>query len=470
MTSKLNILFPVETINRELDFRLFLACLCVNRKNRIFVGQSGAINRLVPQMRGGIYLGKDIFTGEPFPRVDISNYILLKQQQFKFIQLGEEGIPFVGDEKSWREALKIELNPNYLCEDDYVCTWGEFQSDFYKSRQPACQNNIYPTGHPRFDLYKPSYRSFFAADANKIREKYGEFILINTNLSYANNSLGLVDIFSTRHGYVPTNYEARTKVIENWGYSSNVLIDFVKLINRLSKEFPEEKFIIRPHPGEDWSFYQNIFNQVENVLVVHEGSVAQWLLACKLMIHDGCTTAIEAFLSGTPIINFKPVSSEKHNIFIPNSLGTKCFTDDEVIDSIKMILSDKKDALKQKDSLDSMVPKLMANFKQDCFQSVTNLIKKVESKIHNEKTPIIWNKQRSLWQERTRTSLVDTYLTISPLFGNPKDNARRSYRQQQFYGFSKKSIDSRMNRIQNILDTKVDYKIFGKNLLLIELK
>lgn len=309
MKNKLNILFPIETINRELDFRLFLATLCASRENRIFVGQSGTINRLIPRMKGGIFLGRTVFTGAPFPYANFSEYVFLKKRGFKLIHLSDEGGTYPGGENEWRAGWKVEINPNYLCEDDYICTWGEMQEEFYKSRQPACENNIHSTGHPRFDLYKPKYRAFFEPEANKIREKYGDFVLINTNLTFANDYNGPAQIFSDFYHYFPKDYSARTRVIEGWAYASQVLTSFIKLINRLSHEFPSLKFIIRPHPGEDRSFYETIFKQFDNVLVKHEGSVTPWLQACKLMIHEGCTTGVEAFLSGTPVIIYKTVST-----------------------------------------------------------------------------------------------------------------------------------------------------------------
>ena len=39
MPRRTDILFPIETINRELDFRLWLACLHASPHRRIFIGQ-----------------------------------------------------------------------------------------------------------------------------------------------------------------------------------------------------------------------------------------------------------------------------------------------------------------------------------------------------------------------------------------------------------------------------------------------
>jgi hypothetical protein len=61
MQNKTNILFPIEITNRELDFRLFLAVYCAQPQHRIFVGEYNAIQRVMENSRGGLYVGKNIF-------------------------------------------------------------------------------------------------------------------------------------------------------------------------------------------------------------------------------------------------------------------------------------------------------------------------------------------------------------------------------------------------------------------------
>jgi hypothetical protein len=53
MQNKVNLLFPIEIMNRELDFRLFLAAYCARPNNRIFIGQTDAIYRVISTPRVG---------------------------------------------------------------------------------------------------------------------------------------------------------------------------------------------------------------------------------------------------------------------------------------------------------------------------------------------------------------------------------------------------------------------------------
>ena len=53
------------------------------------------------------------------------------------------------------------------------------------------------------------------------------------------------------------------------------------------------------------------------------------------MIHNGCTTGIEAYLCDNPAIAYTPAVSERFGDALPNKLSICCVTDNEVIEAIK---------------------------------------------------------------------------------------------------------------------------------------
>jgi surface carbohydrate biosynthesis protein len=122
---------------------------------------------------------------------------------------------------------------------------------FYRSLNPPCKENIQTTGHPRFDLYKPKHRAFYDADVQRIKNTYGEYVLINTNFSFVNNRNGSRVSFSSRFFYGdPKEGSARLDHIHHWAHTSRTLINFVTLVMRLSIEMPHLNFVIRPHPSK----------------------------------------------------------------------------------------------------------------------------------------------------------------------------------------------------------------------------
>ena len=206
----MNILLPIETINRELDFKLVLGSLLSNGKHRIYIGQHDFLIKLLPKMYGGVYIGKNIF----HKRSDLEDgkvYHLLKKHGFDIIYLHEEGAVFTGTESDWKQVISRQYSLDYFDENDVVCVWGNFQRDFDQSR--GSNAPIVTTGHPRFDLYKPKWQQIYKSTVNSIKQKYGDYILVNGNYSGANHGLGVEYLFSDKGNYTIDDPETRLKRI-----------------------------------------------------------------------------------------------------------------------------------------------------------------------------------------------------------------------------------------------------------------
>lgn len=465
MNNDVPIFFPVETINRELDVRLFLACAYVRPKHRIFVGFHGVIYSLARRMRGGLFVGKH-FLLKAAARESYARYHALKDRAFLCVHLDEEGAVYPGNEENWQHRLSWLLDPCALSAEDYVCTWGDFQRDYYLSLDPSCAANIRTTGHPRFDLYKLPYRRYFDADATRLKEKYGDFILINGNFTIANNGLGLQETFSERCGYYPTEQivagatGTRRQYFELWASVAHVTVNFVRLVNRLSLEFPNVNIVIRPHPTEDWDYYRIIFNGVPNVHVEHTGSVAPWLLACAVVIHDGCTTAIEAYLNETPIINYRSVEDVAQEFFLPSIFGFKLSTEGDVVEKVRALLREPRTDPPSAD-FSGTAHDLLANLTRDAFGPFMDVMCEAEAHLG----PSVC---RSRWRidldESIRSAINTAKAVVRPLFPD-KQRDYTFFTKNVFGGFTESDIEQRLASIQTILQKPVQYTYYSDSLI-----
>lgn len=327
-TGKNLLLFPVETTVRELDFRLILAALCARTDREILVGEHELLFALSMRMRNAVIVLKNI-TGGKRPW----KYRRYKVNGMRIVQLDEEGAIFEGEKDNWRKELNDRLIIGQLEPDDFVCTWGPFQADHFHKLAPERVNQIIPTGHPRLDLGKEPYRRLFAAEAERLRSLHGRFILINTNL-LANNALG-PDVLLRHYKVPPEDAELRGHFIGQYAHEAARKGAFIDLINALSDTFPDREIIIRPHPGEDIRLYQALLPYIPRTTVTRSGSLHAWLLSASVIIHGGCTTAIEGYLCGTPVINFQPLVDSRYDIRLPNMLGVSCRSQKEVIGAIQ---------------------------------------------------------------------------------------------------------------------------------------
>lgn len=453
----MNILLPIETINREIDFKIVLAGLLANNDNTIFIGQHDFLNTLGSYFNNGLYVGKNIF----HKRSEIENgeiYKQLKEKNIDIIYLHEEGAVFKGQKDHWKKVLSNQYNLKFFDHNDAVCVWGNFQKDYDESR--SANLDIFSTGHPRFDLYKKKWRKYFKSEIAELKKRYNNFVLINGNYSTYNHGLGLEYILSPKAGYVASDDKNRIEKIDFIEYSGSQCLSMIQLTHHLAKKFPEKNFIYRPHPSENQKFYETFFNGVKNIFVKHEGSVSAWIFASEAIIHDGCTTAIEASFADKPVINYKPISNEDNDIWFPNQLGIKCTSREEVYNIINNLQNFSFDIEKLESK--ELIKDLMSNYKKDSFDALTEVINNKLKDKNNHPTTFPNSAMIKKEYLKTQTKKKIYYLK------NSKARSAYNYHSRKFYGFDKKYIHDKFKSLEEILGKQ--FKLKYHNPYLIEIK
>ncbi|MCP2043678.1 surface carbohydrate biosynthesis protein [Pontibacter sp. HSC-36F09] len=452
----MNILLPIETINREIDFKIVLASILASNDHNIFIGQHDFLMSLLPKMKGGVYIGKNLFSR----RSDLEKgkkYSELKKKGFDIIYLHEEGAVYAGDEQNWEQVLKQQYDLRFFDEQDRICVWGDLQKRIDIQRSNGL--NIFVTGHPRFDLYKKEWNSYFSNDVEKIKTEYNSYILVNGNYGVANHGLGVSYVFSDAFSYKVDDIDARLKRVGFFSYSTKQLVSIIELTHQLAVRYPNKKIIYRPHPSESYKYYEAVFGGISNIIVNHVGPVGPWILGAEAVIHDGCTTAIEASLANIPVINYKPHTSNEHDIWLPNQLGKQATSFNEVCNLLDNVLQ--FDFSFSKIESVEKVYDLFYNFEGDSFERFINI---VESKINEKKdkseSPSSSFINKNYLIQKAKTSLASV---IS------KESGRKiNYHRNKFYGFDKEVVSSKFKQAGKVLGKQIDYKLH--NPFLIEIR
>jgi len=455
------ILFPIESIVRELDYKLMLASMYANKGNIIFIGQHDYIYEMSKYITKGMYLGKNLFSiREDGTWQD--RHSILKSKGFSIIHLDEEGAVYWGDEKTWRRRLNKRMDVGKIKFDDYICTWGIFQKRHYEHVTAANSNNIFNTGHPRFDmLLNKKYAALYKKEVHEITLKYGDFVLIPTAFAWFNNPQGYKDSFSKRWNFsYDGSIEAYKEQIENWSYSGKMFCEYINMALSLSAKFPNINFIIRPHPAEDIIPYISAFSKINNIHIEKDNNIAPWLLACKVLIQDGCTTAIEGFFAGKKVINFQLENNRSHQMFLPSVVSDQKTSIDSVIKSIQKILIDENlDKVVINDKAKSLLKNFSIN--NNSFLNIINVMDKASKSIESS---TINRFNFGLFRARYKTFLLLKKI-IRPLF---KDK----YRQYKIYkstfpGLNKKNIEEKVNKINEITGNGIEFNYINENLIAI---
>ena len=445
-------LFPIETINREIDVRLFLAVMLASTERRIIVGKSDSLHALLPHLHDGIYVGKDIFESR-FP-TDISRYLTMKRQGFSLIHLHEEGAVYRGAEPEWRNALNSILDISVLQSDDVACAWGDYQGDHYRQQRPPGGARVAVTGHPRFDIYKPDLRAYLKEDIERIRREFGSYILVNTNFSISNHWLGIERTMSS--GAAIDRRAA-------WVHSTRVLTSFVSLVEGMARALPSTMIVVRPHPSENLNFYSTMFGGLERVRVLHKGPAAPWIGGASVVIHDGCTTGIEAYFSDVPVIPFVPVRDDKRDYFLPNALGHICYSQDEVLDVVKRIVIEGRFSTGIS-HIPSRALALLKNFESSSFDLLIDTIHAAEDRLGTvSKSPSLSDLARVHRRYRSRER---GRRALGMLWNSRR--RRYSYYRSKFYGMGQRDVSERISRISRILGKNVVVSRLSKDVLVVE--
>ncbi|HOX57763.1 MAG TPA: hypothetical protein P5205_06060 [Candidatus Paceibacterota bacterium] len=450
------VLFPVEIVARELDFRLVLAALCARADTQIVIGRQHLLQKLLLRLRGGLFVGK----GLAFWKTD-KDYRKYKDRDFRTIFLHEEGGIYEGTEKDWAKATHEILDVEKTEPEDYVCPWGEFQADCYRSRQPKCAPHIIVTGHPRFDLCTRRYRPLYQDEVDALKKRFGKFILINCNFYWA-NAKGIDSILHF-YGVKPEERERRTYYLDQVCVSMSKWTRFLQMVNHLSDRFAEFQIVVRPHPAENIHLYTPLLRYVPRVTVTREGGVQPWLLASAVVIHDGCTTAIEAYQAGAPVINFRPVKDDRFDIVLPNLVGIRCETEAQVEQTLRQLLADGASGSSVAPENAGRIKSLIHNFgsQQDSFETLAGIIHGVLDEIApTQVTGVL----PVLGRQRFKDALWRLLQPLDPVAWQRRLGKRdRGY--QKFPPLRREELEHKLRRIQEITGRRVSMRFHSSQLL-----
>lgn len=318
------ILFPVETINRELDYRIVLACLVADNHNRVFLGSTRAVNALIGDLPGSLYAGKNVFQ-TLFP-TNLELYNELKRQKSSLLWLHEEGAVFCGSEDDYKKQLSLQIDGSILSTDDAIGAWGVFQQEYYSSSIRLGGPEVILTGHPRFDLPKEMFRPYWLPFTEQVAQDWAPFVLINTNLVAANPNRSQSTLVNPKRPRSSPEDQVR------------MTTDLCRQIAILAKRQRHLRFIIRSHPSESNQRYSDFFGALTNVAIIHDGPVLPWIQAASLVVHSGSTTGIESWLSDKPTIAFNPEYASHSRSRIANAFGQQIVEPEDLVDSVDSVL------------------------------------------------------------------------------------------------------------------------------------
>lgn len=317
-----DLILPVENQVRELDAKLLLACSAAQRGYSVILGSKTEIDQTIYRFTtGSIYLAKS------FAPVNLKMLRILNELGHRILAWDEEGlVHYPPNIYFGRRFTKEALN--YI---DRIIAWGEDYAELLTQYQKPFPTSIAIAGNPRGDLLRKELRPLFAGQVKTLQEQYGNYLLVNTNFPSVNSfdpklntcfddpsaPLGLGLGLGSRGmpaEFARGRYSHLTKILEH----------FKELLPWLATTYPNHTIVLRPHPSENHDLWKTETVGFSNIVVESRGNVIPWILGSSMLIHNGCTTGVEAFAMSKPTISYEPLQDATYDNHLPSDLSTQC--------------------------------------------------------------------------------------------------------------------------------------------------
>jgi surface carbohydrate biosynthesis protein len=321
------LIIPVEEQVREFDAKLLLACVAAERGFPVILGSRTHVHFRIASLPRGIYLAKSMRS------LSEVMFSIIRNLGNDIMAWDEEALLHAPPDQYYRRRISAKA----LGMVSTLFAWGPENAELFRECPDYHGAPIHVTGNPRFDLLRRELRPYFADEAEQIRSRFGDFILINTNFGVLNhyfpNLTSLKPVQAAGKAARGDDYRAGLA-----RHRHAIFTHFQKLVPMLADAFPSRAIVVRPHPVENHAPWLSAAKDCRNVHVVHEGSVLAWLQAAAALIQNSCTTGVEGYLLGVPYIAYQPVQSERFDRYLSNSLGYRAVNFEEVCARLCAIL------------------------------------------------------------------------------------------------------------------------------------
>ena len=447
------LLIPVENQVRELDPKLLLACVAAKRGFSSVIGSRRELEFRIDSYPKSVYLGKSM------TRRSLLFFRMARKFGHEIVTWDEEALVHLPPDTYFSRRL----HPEAIKLVSHLFAWGQDNVELWRQYEhlpPALP--IHNTGNPRNDMLRPEMHSFYQEEVQALKRQYGDFILINTNFNHVNAFGADMNLFQPvkKPGELAKFGRAARGMSRQyaqglWDHKHAVFKSFQQLIPKIDETFPDLNIIIRPHPTERHDVYKEIAARSSRVHVTNDGNVVPWILATKVVLHNGCTTGVEAFVMGVPAISYRESISEDYdNGFyrLPNAVSHQCFNFEQLQQTINQIIAGHV-GVADGDERQALIEHYLAsrNGPLACEKMVDVLA--AQQDLEENNNPSIWVRI----QRRLIADGYHLYKRLKPML--PGSHNRPEFQKHRYPGISLEGLKGKIESMQEILKDTTRIKV-----------
>ena len=318
------IYIAIENWKRESDSRIYFATKAAAKGFEVYFAKKSEMYSLLKYLESGIIILKSFgpMNSKIIDESKKRGHIILSWDEEIFISTDLE------------ETINRRVYEDNLKKIEKFFLVGEREKDTIKKLFPSHKNKLLVTGHPRQEILKKNINKIFDKEANEIKKKYGNFILLVSSFNGMNQIVA--DNQIDRH-FASLIKELPEATIESYKRRLNferINLEFIiRFLKIFSKKYPQKKIIIRPHPAERINIWENICKDLKNVECIFDHiPTNSWMKASELSINSNCTTFFEAYMMNVNALNLFPAQGFEDLEFpILNEIADKVTNIDQLL-------------------------------------------------------------------------------------------------------------------------------------------
>lgn len=308
----MNIYITVEHQNREFNGRLALALQCAALNAHVLIGEQ---NNLFYMARRGVIPPGTFYLksiAPTFHRVRVMRE--LKAKGFNIATIDEEG-GFLAS--SYDKFLQTRFSKETVALTDKIFCWGDFDKNSICQAFPEAEGRTFNFGNPRVDIWAIPFRKKTGQEnPGATPPKRTKKILIPTNASGIVSGKGLLqNLLFEKERSGNLSLDAKESYIRRMIYSGEYVLTYLRLVQYIAENIPKTKIVVRPHPTESVEIWRELLRGFDCVEVQNSMNISEEIGQSDILIHEGCTTALEAYVAGLRVIRFSVDSCYDENKF-----------------------------------------------------------------------------------------------------------------------------------------------------------
>ncbi len=441
------VVIPLEVKVRDFSSRLLLSLQLCREGFNIIIGSQDIIHSQIQNLPKSIYFDKSLSKNK------LKFFKKIKNLGFRIVSQDEEGLCSLFN---YERYITQRVCNETLELAECVFTWGKSEAKLIKDKYPKNADKIIVTGNPRIDLLQDPLIKSYEKLSFRYKENVGPYFLFPSSFT-VNHAMGRENINDhlVKMGRVQNKNDLEKYHIKQ-KFFEKTYKEYADLVRLVAIKFKDTKIIVRPHPSEDHAEWNKLAKGYSNIKIINDGDIASWIIGAELVVHSSCTTGMESFIIGKPVISFLPYTDHEYVKQISNKVSKVCSSKSEVIQNIKFFQTNQYFENYNRSELTSYLSKHINNINNTfSYELISNHLKKIQQLKDKRKLPLL---------KFHITKLKRILRSFKSILLNPKGY---NYSIQKFPGLKKSELLDKINNLvkfsnqqNNFIVKKIDKDLF----------